>query len=84
MSGATERGGADARQDDVMERVRELVREARASCLWFLDEGFLPADRDEALRTLRAIESHGDRKTYVEARKLREWLSRTSSAGSAG
>ena len=46
-------------------------------------EGRLPArSAEEADRALAEIEIHGDRRAWAEARELRAWLSRTTSAAS--
>lgn len=69
---------------ELLAAVRELAEDARATCLWFIDEHAQPATREDAMRFLRWIEQHADRATYVRARQLSEWLSRTTSASSAG
>ena len=73
----------DEGTDSILRQVQDLVREHRACCLWFLADDYLPRDRQAALTALRLIERHGDRRAYVRARKLREWLSPSSSGTSA-
>lgn len=68
--------------DEILKEVRALVADARATCLWFLAEDFLPGTRAEALRALEWIVARGDREQFVRARRLQQWLSRTSSARS--
>jgi hypothetical protein len=69
---------------EAVSAVRELVDEYRVSCLWFLREDFYPQSREECLRVLDQIERHGDRKAFMRAARIREWLSPSSSAQSAG
>lgn len=64
--------------------LRALVDEYRARCLWFLRPDLYPEDREQALRVLGHIETHGDREGFVRAGRLREWLSPSSSEPSAG
>jgi hypothetical protein len=71
-----EREAADA--------VNRLVDEYRVRCLWFLREDFYPSTLAERLRVLGYIERHGDLEAFRRAAELRQWLSRNSSAPSAG
>lgn len=64
--------------------LRRLVAEHRNCCLWFLRPDYDPVTPEQALRVLRLIERYGDRDTFVRAAQLRQWLSRLSSATSAG
>ncbi len=64
--------------------VRELVDEYRSRCLWFLRRDYHPATVAEAERVLDAIQRHGDREAFRRAARVRPWLSRPSSATSAG
>jgi hypothetical protein len=59
---------------DTVEQVRRLWEANRLRCGWFLKEGFIPQTRDEALRCLTLLLKHGDRATYVLARKLLQCL----------
>ncbi|MBA4387232.1 MAG: hypothetical protein C0404_04580 [Verrucomicrobia bacterium] len=68
---------------EAIEEVKKLANHYRTTCLWFMREDYLPANREEALRVLDQIERHGDRKAFVEARGLRKWLLQESSAISA-
>ena len=56
------------------EAVIEFVEANRARCLWFSAPDYLPATDEERLRALQHIERHGDRKAFVRARGLRDWL----------
>ena len=71
-------------EDDVVQAVRDLVDRHRATCLWFLRPDYYPSSPDEMWRTLQQIKQHGDRQAFVEASEVQQWLSRHSSAQSAG
>jgi hypothetical protein len=64
--------------------VEQLVDRYRARCLWFLRPDYYPATDAERLIVLRYIEHHGDREAFQRAGAVRQWLSRNSSAASAG
>lgn len=68
---------------EVSERVRKLVLEQRATCLWFLREDLFPSGPAETLRVLEHIKRNGNRQAFVEASELAAWLSRDSSETSA-
>ena len=68
----------------VTEAVNRLVDEFRVRCLWFLRPEYYPATLEERLRVLLYIERHGDREAFRRAATLKQWLSPTSSAPSAG
>jgi len=72
------------RETDIAEKLTPLVNKYRSRCLWFLREDFIPASLEEALLVLNSLEKYGDREAFIEARRIREWLSQTSSAASAG
>ena len=63
--------------------VRALVDEYRARTLWFLAPDYYPGTDEQIRRTLDRIERYGDRRAFQEAARLRQWLSRISSAPSA-
>ncbi|MFH1143671.1 MAG: hypothetical protein V1774_03920 [Candidatus Eisenbacteria bacterium] len=67
-----------------MSEVRLLVDEYRERCLWFLRPDYYPETIDEALRVLRAIETHGDAAAFRRAAALRQWFLLHSSEKSAG
>ncbi len=69
---------------ELMEQIRDLVRQYRSRCLWFAEKDYFPADRTQALNALRHIERHGDREAFLRARRLRAWLLQNSSEPSAG
>ncbi len=58
----------------------DLVRSSRARCLWFTDPDHLPSEREAQLELLRLVERYGTREQYARARRLRQWLSQSSSA----
>ncbi len=64
--------------------VNRLVDEYRVRCLWFLRGDFYPSTLAERLRVLGYIERRGDLEAFRRAAELRQWLSRSSSAPSAG
>jgi hypothetical protein len=66
----------------MLDAVHRLVERNRLQCLWFMKEDFLPRSVAEADRALAEIELHGDLAAWSEARELRAWLSRTTSAAS--
>jgi hypothetical protein len=66
-----------------MRRVRALVDEYRATCLWSLRRDYYPQTLKEAFRVLEQIERHGDVAAFQKAAELRQWLSRNSNAPSA-
>ena len=70
--------------DDLLRDVNQLVSENRKQCLWYLREDFFPRSVQEALKVLKQIQRHGDRKTYIQAGKLRRWLLQITSEVSAG
>ena len=61
-----------------------LIARYRARCLWFLKEDYHPSTPEETIRVLKYIERYGDREAFITARRMRQWLLRNSSAGSAG
>ncbi len=71
-------------EKSVAEAVDRLVDEYRVRCLWFLREDHYPKTREERLRVLGYIERYGDMEAFRRAGELRQWLSQTISAPSAG
>ena len=69
---------------DAAGAVDRLVDEYRHRCLWFLREDYYPTTDDQRLRVLGCIERYGDLAGYRRAAEVRRWLSRISSAPSAG
>jgi len=58
----------------------ELVRRNRRSCLWFMRDDYTPSDAPGMLKVLRNLEQHGNRETFIQARRLARCLSQHSSA----
>ncbi|MBN1421112.1 MAG: hypothetical protein JXP34_20235 [Planctomycetes bacterium] len=71
-------------EDGALEAARRLIADHGADCLWYLRKDPIPADRSRVIDLLRRIEERADRATFVQARKLRQWLSRSSTEESAG
>ena len=67
----------------VAQAVNDLVDEYRHRCLWFLRGDYYPTSDDERDRLLHYIQRYGDRRAYLRAAEIRQWLSRDSSARSA-
>ena len=63
---------------------RRLVDDYRTRCLWFLREDYYPETSSERERILSLIAQHGDQEAFRRAAEVRTWLSRRSSATSAG
>ena len=76
-------GGVTNDSAPPLAKVRVLVDEVRATCLWYLREDYYPETLDQALRVLDAIERHGDLEAYRRAGELRTWLLHHSNAQSA-
>ncbi len=66
------------------DELESLVNQYRSRCLWFIREDFVPRDREQAIRTLEYIERYGDRDGFLQARRLKTWLSQHTSAKYAG
>jgi phosphoribosylamine-glycine ligase len=62
-------------QDDIEQQLVELIERYRRRCLWFLAEGFIPTTHEQAVQVLEYIERYGDREGFVQARRLKQWLS---------
>lgn len=71
-------------EKEAVDAFNRLVDEYRVRCLWFLRGDFYPSTVAERLRVLGYIERHGDLEAFRRAGELRRWLSRSSSAPSAG
>jgi hypothetical protein len=64
------------------DEIDQLVDEYRLSCLWYLRADYYPRSDPERLRVLDAIARYGDLPAFRRAGRLRQWLSRPSSAPS--
>ena len=67
---------------DIVQAVHRLVKSNRLQCLWFMKEDYVPRTPLETDGALAAIELYGDRRAWIEARNLRAWLLRNTSAES--
>ena len=74
---------SDADLPTVLREVSRLASRNQTTCLWFLRESFVPDTEELALRALDAIQRHGDRESYIQARRLKEWLLQRSSEKSS-
>lgn len=59
---------------DVRKETLALWERNRLQCGWFLRDDFMPRTRDDFARCLGMLQQHGDRATYVLARKLMRCL----------
>jgi hypothetical protein len=62
-------------QDDMPQQLIELVERYRARCLWCLAPDFVPQTPEQAFRVLEYIERYGERQGFMQARRLKQWLS---------
>ena len=69
-------------QDEIKEQLAVLMRRYRSRCLWFLTEDFMPETPEQAMRVLEYIERYGDREGFIQARRLKQWLSPSISEAS--
>ena len=69
--------------EKVMSRVSELVVRYRTQCLWFLRSDYYPTTVADARQVLDYIQRYGDLEAFRQAGRLKQWLSRNSSAASA-
>ena len=69
-------------QSDMQKQLAALIECYRSRCLWFLAEDFVPETPEQAVRVLEYIERYGDREGFVQARRLKQWLSQSISAAS--
>ena len=71
-------------REEILRQIDALVDAQRSRCLWYLRADYYPKDDAERLRVLEAIQRHAGLVAYREAARLKQWLSPTSSATSAG
>ena len=72
----------ESSEDQVNQRISELINEYRERCLWFMKPDFLPETEEERHRVLDLIVRHGDRRAYERVMEIRQWLSQRSSSRS--
>lgn len=75
---------SDMTHEERRTRIRAIVDEHRATCLWYLREDFYPETDEETVLVLDAIARHGDVRAFQQAEALRRWISLPSSSPSAG
>jgi hypothetical protein len=66
-------------QDEMKKQLAALIECYRSRCLWFLAGDFVPETPEQAIHVLEYIERYGDREGFVQARRLKQWLSRSIS-----
>ncbi len=59
---------------DVRKETQALWERNRLQCGWFLRADMVPETREDLARCLRLLARHGDRTTFVRARKLQKCL----------
>lgn len=69
--------------EDIAREVDLLVEECRSTALWYLRPDYYPRTDVERLRVLDSIEKHADVAMFKRSARLKQWLSRHSSAASA-
>jgi hypothetical protein len=69
-------------QDDLQQLVA-LIECYRSRRLWFLAKDFVPAMPAQAVRVLEYSERYDDRDAFVQTRRLKQWLSASTSEESA-
>ncbi|HCM25744.1 MAG: hypothetical protein A2Z99_08675 [Treponema sp. GWB1_62_6] len=55
-------------------QIIDLWKENRLRCGWFIRDDYMPETLDDFSRCLTILAKHGDRKTYILARKLMKCL----------
>ncbi len=60
--------------EDIRKQALALWEHNRLQCGWFLRDNFIPETRNELSRCLTMLAQHGDRATFVLARKLLKCL----------
>jgi hypothetical protein len=70
-------------QDEIQQQLVALIECYRSRCLWFLAKDFVPETPAQVMRVLEYIECYGDREAFVQARRLKQWLSPSPSEESA-
>jgi len=66
--------GRTATAVGVRKETQALWERNRLRCGWFVRSDFVPETRDDLLRCLHLMAQHGDRNTFVLARKLEKCL----------
>ena len=66
-------------RDQLERAIDALVIAHRVRCLWFAPPDYLPQTDAARLRALAYFERRGDRKAFIRARELKDWLLQISS-----
>jgi hypothetical protein len=56
--------------DDIREQTLALWGSNRLRCGWFVQDNYTPKTQDELFQCLTMLAKHGDRATFILARKL--------------
>jgi hypothetical protein len=72
-----------APREELVRAIDALVDECRVECLWYLRPDYHPGTDPERLQVLDAIQARASQDVFMRAGRLKEWLSRLSSAASA-
>lgn len=67
---------------ELTRQIEPLLEKYRESCLWYLQDDFIPTNENDIYFILEALENHGDREAFIEAGKIRTWLSQNFSVPS--
>ena len=59
---------------DILLETQALWKQNRLRCGWFLRDDLIPENPDDLARCLRLLARHGDRATFIRARKLQRCL----------
>jgi hypothetical protein len=70
-------------QNEIQQQLMALIECYRLRYPWFLAKDFVPETPAQAMRVLEYIERYGDREAFVQARRLKQWLSPSTSEESA-
>ncbi len=74
MMKTSSRTGRTVVPTDVRRDTQALWNRNRLRCGWFLRDDLVPETRDDLALCLRLLARHGDRATFIEARKLQRCL----------
>ena len=67
-------------RNDLEATLVALLDRYRERCLWFARPDYVPASREEWLRTLDLIERYGDMAAFKQVGEARKWLLHHSKA----
>lgn len=71
-------------EKELIKEIRTLIEKYRVQCLWFLKENYFPETPEQVIRILEKIEKHSDRKGFIRAREIKQWLLQKYSVKSFG